>query len=466
MYAAMIEASPDSPGLALNWGRMLASPAVVRPAEACAAVEKAVFEMVFDRLKGQRVADAEEVAVTFHIIDEAVSICLGGLANFTAGIAAPGSLPALTDHTSQLARTLDAPLVSRCVKARETVYRTVVLHGLWSRIARRSVYRYIRAVRESGSGCRGPLDPSNKDTSLGGGGDGDIDVKQVSAATAANAALSHQRLIHQFQSYDFFDPWLQWEWGTSLFAAEGARRAKEAAQHWSVALTMFVRHRKRLQRIQGPEANRGGGPDFDSDATEFVDEEKDPIKRANDVKPGGRHHLSSAAGLEDLSGRKVDADEALRLAMQVADEFVDAIAGLLADAGVGPSSVGGGGGGKTDGGGGGASGPGANTITPADIKQLRQLRCDSLYFQCDLHFRHVAMSRRQGDAPGAPGCHAPGGECWNNLQRCLGQMLRSLECKPQVAALGRHMAQNDRAEEKEAWQSATFEERVERMAGA
>jgi hypothetical protein len=64
---------------------------------------------------------------------------LSGLA--PSPIAQPNSLPATTEHLDVMRRTLDAPLLARCVEARADVYKAIARSGVASRAARRAVYR-------------------------------------------------------------------------------------------------------------------------------------------------------------------------------------------------------------------------------------------------------------------------------------------------------------------------------------
>lgn len=107
VYAAALAARPGAPGPLLEWGRVLAGPAVARPGDACAALEDAALAAA--ELAARAVAEEEQAkqqqqpkagrkkrakaaavarARAAALVDAAVADCRGGIANFTAGVVA------------------------------------------------------------------------------------------------------------------------------------------------------------------------------------------------------------------------------------------------------------------------------------------------------------------------------------------------------------------------------------------
>jgi hypothetical protein len=151
VYGLLLSSKPGAAGPLMEWGRLLAGPAVVRPAEACVALEDAALLAANAHLGattaavsgGKAVAKAagQARAAADRALEAAVSTCLEGIANLTAGVAQPGSLPASTDQPATVLRQLDAPLLARCVEGRAAVYRALAREPVTSRAARRAVYR-------------------------------------------------------------------------------------------------------------------------------------------------------------------------------------------------------------------------------------------------------------------------------------------------------------------------------------
>jgi hypothetical protein len=203
VYSLILEAQPDTPGPLLEWGRILASPVVVRPGEACVALEDAALlaadaayeaELRGRNPRGDAMAAAEAKSRSLGVMNKAVEWCVEGLANFTAGVVevrflevwccfagaewvrrvragflqqivepppqarqtstfAPPNQPQHQPQPETLAATsgqlglasqrLDAPLLADCVRVRAEAYEALARKGVASRGARRAIYKWV-----------------------------------------------------------------------------------------------------------------------------------------------------------------------------------------------------------------------------------------------------------------------------------------------------------------------------------
>lgn len=228
VYVMMMEAvGGTDPRPMVEWASLLASPHVLRVADACATAEDAAL--------GAALAGKGAPFVT-----QAVGVCLKGLHEWQHGDTQPDTLAALAKQRSDINITM----LSQCVNMRLPVYKAMAGSAVASQPVRLAIYKYLAQVSGHYPACR----------SLEGGGPMPVD----DSSPAGPVPTTHQKLLHKVQAADPEDPWLQLEWGAALLALGGdpASNLRDAAMHLEVAAAMFA---KASQDLLGASSSGAGG---------------------------------------------------------------------------------------------------------------------------------------------------------------------------------------------------------------